>query len=39
MKTFTLEHKYCGMLLTVEGWDFWDACKRNGLDSKVWKIV
>ena len=37
MKTFTLTHKHCGMEIKVEGYDFWDACKKNGLDIKVWK--
>lgn len=37
MTTYTLTHKHCGAIIIVEGYDYWHACKVNGLDVKVWK--
>ena len=38
MTTFTVEHKHCGYTQTIEGYDVWDALKRNNLNANVWKI-
>ena len=38
MFIFTLQHKHCGAIKQVEGYDQWDAYKKNNIDSKVWLI-
>lgn len=37
MKTYIVEHKHCKATKTIEGYDFWDAMRKNNLDYKVWK--
>lgn len=39
MMTFTIKHKYCGMTKTVEGYNVFDAFKKNGLDLAVWEVL
>ena len=36
MKEFTLEHKYCGMTKTIEGYDIYSAARANNIDLKYW---
>ena len=38
MMKFTVEHKYCRMTKTVEGFNVWDALKSNGLDFIIWIV-
>lgn len=38
MMKFTVEHKFCGMTKTVEGFNVWDALKSNGLDPTIWIV-
>lgn len=39
MKTFKVEHKYCGTIRTIKGDDFHHACKLNGLICHYWKVI
>ncbi len=39
MMTFTLKHRYCGMTKKIEGYNVFDAFKKNGLDLGVWEVV
>ena len=39
MKTFKVEHKYCGATRTIKGIDFYHACRLEGLKFSCWKIV
>ena len=39
MMTFTIKHKYCGMTKIVEGYNVFDAFKKNGLDLEIWEIT
>lgn len=38
MKNFVVVHKHCGYARSIEGFDIWDALKKNGLDGKVWIV-
>ena len=38
MLTFTIEHKYCGMTTTIEGYNVWDAMKQNNKDINIWIV-
>lgn len=38
MQQFLVEHKYCGMQKTIEGYNVWDALKSNGLEVGVWIV-
>lgn len=37
MKRFRVEHKHCGSIRVIAGYDFYDACRRCGCDPKFWK--
>ena len=39
MKEFKLNHKYCGMTLTIEGYDFYDAVRRNHINLDMWERI
>ena len=39
MKKFKVEHKYSGAIRTIEGNDFYHACRRCGCDPVFWKEV
>ena len=39
MTKFTLEHKYCGAIHVVYGYDVYSAMRANGLDSKAWQLI
>jgi hypothetical protein len=39
MKEFKLNHKYCGMILTIEGYDFEDAVARNHISLDMWERI
>ena len=36
---FTVRHNYCGMTKTIEGFNVYDAFKKNGLDIKIWTVI
>lgn len=39
MKRFRIEHKHCGNISVIIGYDFYDACRRCNKDPKIWKII
>jgi hypothetical protein len=39
MKEFKLINRYCGMILTIEGYDFEDAVKRNHISLDMWERI
>ena len=39
MKTFTIQHRFCGQTKEVTGIDFWAACRNASLEPKFWKVV
>jgi hypothetical protein len=39
MKNFTVEHKYCGAIRTIEGYDIYDAMKKANLPRSYWKQI
>lgn len=39
MKIFKMKHKYCGMIITVNGEDKYTVYRKNKLDSKIWIII
>jgi hypothetical protein len=39
MKEFKLINRYCGMILTIEGYDFEDAVKRNHISLDAWARI
>lgn len=39
MTEFTLEHKHCGAIRVVYGYDVYSAMRTNGLDFKVWQLI
>lgn len=39
MKTYTVEHKHCKAILTIKGYDIWEAMRKNNLDMRVWKEI
>ena len=39
MKTYTVEHTHCKAIRTIEGYDIWDAMRKNSLDIRVWKEI
>jgi hypothetical protein len=39
MKTYTVEHRHCKAIRTIEGYDIWDAMRKNNLDTRVWREV
>lgn len=39
MIQFTIKHKYCGAITTIEGNDIFDAFKRNNKDPKIWILI
>lgn len=38
MYKFTIQHKHCGMVKQVEGFDQWNAYKKNNIDGKMWIV-
>lgn len=36
MKNFTVEHKFCGQVKEITGYDIYDAMKRNNISLKYW---
>lgn len=38
MLRFTVKHKYCGCVRVVEGYNVWDALKKNGFDYTIWIV-
>ena len=38
MREFSVIHKYCHCVIIIEGYDVYEAMKRNDLDSKYWII-
>ena len=36
MKIFIFKHKYCGAARTVEGYDFYDAARKNNINLNYW---
>ena len=36
MKEFTLEHKYCGMIRVIVGYDIYSAARKNNINLKYW---
>ena len=38
-KTYTIEHKACGMTTTIEGYDIYDAMHKAGKSLKTWRII
>ena len=39
MKTYTIQHKYCKMTMTIEGYDVWHVMKSNNKDIKYWEVI
>lgn len=39
MYQFTIEHIYCGFTTIIWGSDFHEALRKNGKDSKYWKVI
>lgn len=39
MMTFTIEHRYCGYITTVQGYNVWDALKKSGKDLHYWRVL
>lgn len=39
MMRYTIQHKHCGMIATIEGYTIWDAFRSFGKDPKVWEII
>jgi hypothetical protein len=39
MMRYTVQHKHCGKITTIEGYTVWDAFRSFGLDPKVWEII
>ena len=39
MTNYIIEHKHCRCTLTIEGENFYDACKRNNINTNLWKVV
>ena len=39
MMRYTVQHKHCGKITTIEGYTIWDAFRSFGLDPKVWEII
>lgn len=35
---FTVEHKYCGMVKTIEGENVYEAYQNGGLDMNIWTV-
>lgn len=36
MYKFTIQHKHCGMIAQVEGYNHWEAMRNNGYNGKLW---
>ena len=39
MLRFTVEHKHCGVRKVIEGYNVFDAFRRNGLDLNIWIVM
>ena len=39
MMQYTIEHKYCGMTKTIEGYTVWDAFRSFGLNPNLWNVI
>lgn len=39
MTQYTVEHKNCGYIKVIEGYDIYDAFKKNNLQSNMWTVI
>ena len=39
MKRYKVEHKYCKTIMTINGNDFYHACKLAGLIPHYWNLI
>lgn len=39
MMEYIIEHKYCKMTTTIQGYTVWDAFRAFNKDPKVWVVI
>ena len=39
MKVFTIQHKHCKAITKIEGYDIWDAMRKNNIKGNAWEII
>ena len=39
MMKYTIQHKYCGITATIEGYTIWDAFRSFNKDPRYWNVV
>ena len=39
MKEYTIQHKHCKAITKIEGYDIYDAMRKNNINGNVWEVI